>query len=572
MEDVLRNLVRPIFLLSIALSIHSPLANGASGSDVVLQILADQCVKCHNASQSAGGLRLDSLEGLVNGGVSGAAVVPHNSAASLLYKRITSMDRTLRMPPAGAPLASDRVSAIKEWIDTGAAGRTFTCSSPEKIEFARDVEPILKASCYECHSGSRPKSGLRLDAKTAAMQGGIGGIVIKPGDSNTSRLVHRIEGRGREVRMPLGRPPLTAEQVAIVRHWIDSGAEWPVKRGETADAGIEKHWAYRPPVRPAVPEVIGPVNNPIDNFVLARLTKERMKFSPPASKEKLLRRVSLDLTGLPPTLEEINSFLKDSRPDAYERVVDRLLASPAYGERWARPWLDYARYADTNGYEADFRRTMWKFRDWVIAALNKDMPFDRFTIEQLAGDLLPNATIDRKIATGFHRNTMLNEEGGVDKDESHFEVLVDRVNTTATVWLGSTIGCSQCHNHKYDPFTQKEYYQLMAFFNSGAKKAISNGGTSSKYEEPILELPTPAQEQARISLKARIEALESKLKTSTPALEQEQAEWEKHVVAARSDWATIRPSALSASGDTKLVAQQDGAIMAAVTIPANKHT
>ena len=183
-------------------------------------------------------------------------------------------------------------------------------------------------------------------------------------------------------------------------------------------------------MRPAVPAVAGPVNNAIDNFLVARLAKEGMKFSQPASKEKLVRRVTLDLTGLPPSPQEIDDFLKDSRPDAYERVVDRLLASPSYGERWARPWLDYARYADTNGYEADFRRTMWKYRDWVINSLNKDMPFDRFTIEQLAGDLLPGATVDQKIATGFHSNTMLNEEGGVDKDESHFEVLVDRVNTT----------------------------------------------------------------------------------------------------------------------------------------------
>ena len=456
----MRHSVRPILAVSIALSIQTQLANGASGSDTVLELLADRCVKCHNAKQSAGGLRLDSLEGLSIGGASGAAVLPRNSAGSNLYKRITATNGALRMPLAGAPLPPDRISVIKEWIDSGADG-------------------------------------------------------------------------------------LSA----------------PVSRVQTTDA-VEKHWAYRPPVRPAVPAVPGPVHNPIDNFLLARLAKEGMKFSPPASKEKLLRRVTLDITGLPPTLEEIDSFLKDSRPDAYERVVDRLLASPAYGERWARPWLDYARYADTNGYEADFRRTMWKFRDWVIDSLNKDMPFDRFTIEQLAGDLLPNATVDQKIATGFHRNTMLNEEGGVDKDESHFEVLVDRVNTTATVWLGSTIGCSQCHNHKYDPFTQKEYYQLMAFFSNGAKKAIANGGTSSKYEEPILELPTPAQGEARIALKARIEALESKLKTSTPALEQEQAEWEKRVLAARGDWSAIRPSVLSASGDTKLLGQQDGSITA----------
>lgn len=557
------NSVRAILLVSVALSIEAQPANGTSGSGAVLQIFAEQCVKCHNAKQSAGKLRLDSFEGLARGGASGPAVIPGQSVESNVYKRITATDAALRMPPAVAPLAADRIGAIKQWIDAGAEGFVLS-GAPlnRKVDFARDVEPILKSSCYECHSGSRPKSGLRLDAKNAAIKGGIGGAVIKAGDSNASRLVQRIEGGGGEARMPFGRSPLTGEQISIVRQWIDSGAEWPVGREEAADTGIEKHWAYRPPVRPAVPAVAGPVNNAIDNFLVARLAKEGMKFSQPASKEKLIRRVTLDLTGLPPSPQEIDDFLKDSRPDAYERVVDRLLASPSYGERWARPWLDYARYADTNGYEADFRRTMWKYRDWVINSLNKDMPFDRFTIEQLAGDLLPGATVDQKIATGFHRNTMLNEEGGVDKDESHFEVLVDRVNTTGTVWLGSTIGCSQCHNHKYDPFTQKQYYQLMAFFSNGAKKAIANGGSSSKYEEPILELPTPAQEQARSSLKARIEALESKLKTSTPALEQEQAEWEKRVAAARGAWSTMEPSVLSASGDTKLVVQQDGSILA----------
>ena len=196
----------------------------------------------------------------------------------------------------------------------------------------------------------------------------------------------------------------------------------------------------------------------------------------------------------------------DSLPDAYDRVVNRLLCvSRLWRTLGPDLWLDSARYADTNGYEADFRRSMWKYRDWVISAFNRDLPFDQFTIEQLAGDLLPGSTVDQKIATGFHRNTMLNEEGGVDKDESHFEVLVDRVNTTSTVWLGSTIGCAQCHNHKYDPFTQREYYQFMAFFSNGAKKAIGNGGTSSKYEEPLLEFPSPEQEKARADLKSRIE-------------------------------------------------------------------
>ena len=289
--------------------------------------------------------------------------------------------------------------------------------------------------------------------------------------------------------MPLGGTPLRADQIATLKRWIDGGAVWPATAEDRTAGGIQKHWSYIKPVRPPVPSVNGAVRNPIDNFILARLQKENLTFSPEASKETLIRRVSLDLIGLPPTLEEIDTFLADDRPDAYERLVERLLASPHYGERWARPWLDLARYADTNGYEADRRRTMWKYRDWVIDALNRDMPFDRFTIEQIAGDMLPGATREQKVATGFHRNTMFNEEGGVDKEEAHFEVLVDRVNTTATVWLGSTIGCAQCHNHKYDPFSQKEYYQLMAFFANSARDTATSDA-SNKGKEPVLDLAT----------------------------------------------------------------------------------
>jgi Protein of unknown function (DUF1553)/Protein of unknown function (DUF1549) len=252
------------------------------------------------------------------------------------------------------------------------------------------------------------------------------------------------------------------------------------------------HWAYLKPVRPPVPQIQNsqfPIQNPIDAFIIARLEKENLAPSPEASREALIRRVSLDLTGLPPTPAEVDAFLQDKSPDAYERVVDRLLGSPAYGERWARPWLDLARYADTQGYEKDNRRSMWLYRDWVIAALNADMPFDRFTIEQLAGDLLPNATRDQKIATGFHRNTMTNTEGGTDDEEFRHYAIVDRVNTTMQVWQGQTFGCAQCHDHKFDPFTTKEYYRFYAFLNSTADADRDD-------DAPVLRLPTPEQEAA----------------------------------------------------------------------------
>ncbi len=272
-----------------------------------------------------------------------------------------------------------------------------------------------------------------------------------------------------------------------------------------AAAAPAPHWAYQKPVRPAVP----PGVNAIDYFIQARLQKEGLKASPEASRETLIRRVSLDLTGLPPPPAEVNAFVADKSPDAYERVVDRLLASPAYGERWARPWLDLARYADTQGYEKDNRRSMWPYRDWVINALNADMPFDQFTIEQLAGDLLPNATREQKIATGFHRNTMTNTEGGTDNEEFRHYAVVDRVNTTMQAWQGQTFGCAQCHDHKFDPFTTKEYYRFYAFLNSTADADRDD-------DAPVLRMPTPEQEAV---LKAVRDDVAAAKKNKAPAKE-----------------------------------------------------
>jgi hypothetical protein len=379
--------------------------------------------------------------------------------------------------------------------------------------------------------------------------------VITPGNSADSRLIQRVESTDPGKRMPMGGRPLDPAQIAILKKWIDEGALWP-------EGGPKKHWAYVKPVRPALPAVHDETwaINPIDRFVLAKLEKEGLKPAPEASKETLIRRVTIDLTGLPPTLPEIDAFLSDRRPDAYERVVDRLLASPHFGERWARPWLDLARYADTNGYEKDVRRSIWKYRDWVIDALNKDMPYDEFTVEQIAGDMLPNATANQKIATGFNRNTMFNEEGGVDRDEEFWLDLVDRVGTTSTVWLGSTLGCAQCHNHKFDPFTQKEFYQFMAFFNNGEKTAVDYGDTSEKWVEPKLDLPTPEQQIARKKLQDEIQQIEEKIKTAD--LNREQADWERGIHNAAGAWKTLTPQTMAANSGTILKAQPDGSILA----------
>jgi hypothetical protein len=423
-----------------------------------------------------------------------------------------------------------------------------------RIDFVRDVQPILRAHCYGCHSGDKPRAPLRLDSKAQALR------VIIPGDSKGSRLVHRIMGLGEEPRMPFKSAPLSPQQIETIRAWIDQGALWP----DEADAKARKHWAYVKPVRPQVPSVkfSSWVRNPIDNFILARLEREGLHPSPEASKETLIRRLSLDLTGLPPTIKEVDDFVSDESPDAYEKVVDRLLASPHFGERWARPWLDLARYADTNGYEKDRRRSIWKYRDWVIDALNRDMPFDRFTIEQIAGDLLPGATVEQRIATGFLRNSMYNEEGGVDQQEALWETIIDRVNTVATVWLATTLACAQCHNHKYDPFTQKEFYQFFAFFNNTDYHFEGNSEISEqKLIEAKLELPTPEQEVKRKQIMAEIAELEEKLKAQTSELEAARINWEKSVKEAAADWTVLDPIRLTSSAGSTLTKLEDKSVL-----------
>ncbi|MBS1854774.1 MAG: PSD1 domain-containing protein [Acidobacteria bacterium] len=329
-----------------------------------------------------------------------------------------------------------------------------------KIDFARDVEPLLARRCFMCHGAQQQMSGLRLDSREGVLAGGKSGIDVKAGDSANSRLIHLVSGAEKKVMPPMGAH-LTAAEVGILRAWIDQGVPY--------SAHTATHWSFQKVRRPAVPAVKNAawVRNPIDAFIADRLEKENIAPSPEAGKLTLLRRVSLDLTGLPPTPEEIRDFLADTRPDAYERAVDRLLASPHYGEKWARWWLDLARYADSDGYEKDRARPWaWRYRQWVIEAFNRDLPFDQFTIQQLAGDLLPNRDPDMLVATGFNRNTLTNREGGTDPEQFRDEQVLDRAATLGTVWLGLTVGCAQCHNHKYDPILQKEFYQIAAFFNT----------------------------------------------------------------------------------------------------------
>jgi hypothetical protein len=354
--------------------------------------------------------------------------------------------------------------AMSAWL---LPGLSIMAAAPPAVDFERDVWPLFEASCHHCHGPDEQQARLRLDARATAMTGGVSGPAILPGDAAASLLVKRLSGHGTEVQMPSDADPLDAESIAVVRAWIDQGAVWPDGVGSPATE-VPRHWAYIRPVRQPVPDGIDARwgRGPIDAFVLAAAKDRGLEPSPAADPATWLRRVTLDLTGLPPTLSEIDEFLADARPDARKRVVDRLLASPRFGERWATPWLDAARYGDSTGIHEDELRPTWPWRDWVIAAFNADMPFDRFTVEQLAGDLLPDSTTEQRIATGFHRASPCNLEGGTPKEARRSAQLIDRVNVTATVWLGTTLECAQCHNHKFDPFTQRDYYRLLAYFNN----------------------------------------------------------------------------------------------------------
>jgi hypothetical protein len=385
-------------------------------------------------------------------------------------------------------------------------GLILACGAQsETIDFNRDVQPILVTRCSACHGPQQQMNGLRVDDSKALLN------VVTPGDSASSKLIQRVSSTKKGFGMPPVGAPLTSAEIATLRAWIDQGAKIP------ASASHAKHWSFQPISRPPVPEVGDKTwtRNPIDNFILARLQAEHIKPAPEADRNTLIRRLSLDLTGLPPTPEETEAFITDKHPDAYERLVDRLLASQHYGEARARTWLDLGHYADSDGYEKDQTRPWaWRYRQWVIDAFNRDLPYDEFTVEQLAGDLLPGATLDQKVATGFLRNTLTNREAGVNRAEARFEQIVNRTNTVATVWLGLTVGCAQCHNHKFDPITHKDYYQFFAFFNSA--------------DEIDIDAPLPGETGPYLAARPEYDKKRRKILEDYGVAEL-QAQWEPHI-------------------------------------------
>ncbi|MEE2948434.1 MAG: DUF1553 domain-containing protein [Verrucomicrobiota bacterium] len=431
-----------------------------------------------------------------------------------------------------------------------------------RIEFNRDIRPILSDNCFQCHGpdAKHRKAGLRLDTENGAFrnEGGVRPFVAgKLGESEAYRRITTNEPDNLMPPPDSGRSLTDAEQDSI-RRWIEQGAEW------------QRHWAFIPPKRTALPlgQALGQEQprNAIDHFILAKLRDEQLAPSPEAAKRTLIRRATLDLTGLPPTPTELEAFVADRGPRAYERLIDHLLASPHYGEHMAQGWLDAARYADTNGFQADRTRNQWHWRDWVVDALNRNMPFDQFTIEQLAGDLLPNPSLDQLIATGFNRNHMLNGEGGAIAAETQVEYVVDRVETTGTVWLGLTVGCARCHDHKYDPISQREFYQLFAFFNNLPEKG---GGDM----EPTTRVATSEQARQLRALEAQLDEHRSVLNLPLARFDDDRKKWEAPYVKEISNtgrldgWQRIKPDTASSTAGSELTIQNDASVLASGKLP-----
>ena len=409
-------------------------------------------------------------------------------------------------------------------------------ASLQALDFNKDVRPLLASKCYACHGPDEEgrKAKLRLDIREEALENDV----IVPGSVEDSEFHYRIHSDDPDEIMP---PPeshatLTDAEKELLDQWIAEGAEY------------KKHWAFEPP-QASITLVNAAKwgNNPIDAFILKNLEKNGLDPSAPADPYSLVRRIYLDLTGLPPLHNRPDAFVSDQRPDAYERLVDQLLASPRYGEKWAREWLDLARYADTNGYEKDRPREIWHYRDWVIRAFNEDMPYDQFTIEQLAGDMLPNATMDQKIATGFHRNTQLNEEGGIDPLEFRFYAAVDRVATTGTVWMGLTTGCAQCHTHKYDPITHDEYFGIMALLDN--------------VEEPDLLLYSDNQLKRKAEVEKQIEQKIQELMSRHHDFDQSFEAWKSSLQKEATPWDVIQPTEWK-TNLPKLEKMEDGSLFA----------
>jgi hypothetical protein len=505
--------------------------------------------------------------------IDAAPAAPASAAASLVSPAVAPAHASVPAASpvtAPAPGARPKASAVAAPAPaavriatppaSAAAAPATSATSAPKLSFNRDIRPLFSDTCFKCHGfdAKARKAHLRLDVREEAIRPRKDITPIVPGHPEKSEAWLRLISTDPDDQMP---PPdshltLTPAQIATVKLWIQQGAEY------------QPHWAFIAPKDEPVPAVKDAAwaRNPIDNFILARLTREGLAPSPQADRRTLIRRVSLDLIGLPPTAAQVEAFVSDPDPQAYDKLVDRLLASPAYGENMAIPWLDAARYADSNGYQGDPTRTMWPWRDWVVSAMNANMPFDQFAVDQIAGDLLPNATPQERLASGFNRNHTYNGEGGRIAEETRVENVLDRVDTTSTAFLGLTIGCAKCHDHKFDPIKQKEYYSLFAYFNqcseSGANPSYADGNVA-----PMMIDASPEAQKKLAELKADQQRAQQALAAALPAIDLAQAAWEKDATAP-GQWAITVPSGVSSSGGTWMRMIDDGTVLCGGSSPA----
>ncbi len=550
----------------------------------VLPVLERRCFACHGPLRQRGDLRLDSRPAMLIGGARGAAIVPGDVEASLLVQAIRR-EGDVRMPPP-RPLDDGEREVLEAWVAAGArwpldhgaggsldAGPAATVAAREvpsvlreisgpgaPLSFTRDVRPILSDNCYECHGPDAAvrQAGLRLDVADGALAVlPSGRRAVVPGSLEQSQLFRRIAAVDQLDRMP---PPhagsdLSAEEIDVLGRFILQGA------------AFEEHWAYQAPQRPTPPvqEADDWSRGDVDRFVFARLQAEGLHPSPEADRRTLARRLALDLTGLPPTPTEVDAFVEDRREDAYERLIDRLLDSERYGEHMARFWLDAARYADTNGYHIDNERVMWRWRDWVIEAFNRNQPFDEFTIEQLAGDLLPDPRPDQLLATGFNRNHMINFEGGAIPEEYRVQYVFDRTDTTATVWMGLTVGCAKCHDHKFDPISQREYYEFSAFFNTVDEVGLDGSRGNAN---PQTRTPDRGQQELLEEVDAELEPLvallDDQASDAVAAQAEWQAEWERRLAA---KWRHVEPLSFRSEQGAEMTLLEDGSLQVSGSNP-----
>jgi mono/diheme cytochrome c family protein len=569
----------------------------------VRPILESKCFGCHGPENQKSGLRLDLEETALRGSESGAVILIGDADASRLIQVVSGQDPNMVMPPKGDRLTVEEVAVLKQWIAEGAIfGASVTtpaetapedsppaetpapeappAPAPEPATelaptaqpaiggsmFEAQIQPILAERCFTCHGPENQKSGLRLDLQETAMHGGDTGAAIVPGDPDNSLLIQLVSGVEPDRQMPPKGDPLTVEQIAVLKAWIAAGAEWPQAETDAPVIVASDHWAFRKPVRPEAPAVQNAdwPSNDIDRFILAKLESEGLTPSPEADKVTLIRRLHFDLVGIPPTPEEVDRFVSDDSPSAYSRLVNGLLASPHFGERWGRYWLDLARYADSDGYEKDgVRPFAYRYRDWVIDALNRDLPYDQFAIQQLAGDLLPGAGTSELMATGFHRNTLTNKEGGIDPEEDRCKQTVDRANTTGTVFLGLTMGCAECHTHKYDPISQREYFQFYAFFNAALEKNVPAPlpGEEMAYERALGQFNQKVGELRKV-----VDDYRAKLAEKLP-------EWESSLDVPPEGWTVLDPSSYTSTGGSEFEELEDNSLVVTGALaPLDKYT